>query len=195
MEIPRLWMAVQTNDFGMLKDSLTKENIDSQSPDEQYTPLMVAANYSFPDIVRYLIEKGANINATSKSGMTALMLAMNPNSEHTQLCVTKLVEAKADLNLQSHGGNTALMEAAHKGMLRQVLTLIMAGADVNIQNKYGETALMVASMKDGEPVVVHALLTGGADRTLKDIDGLTAAEIAKKNKCTEIYDLLLSFKS
>ena len=190
MEIPPMWMAVQTNDLPMLNEHLTAENINSRSPDEEFTPLMIAANYSYPDIISELVTKGADVNARSKSGMTALMLAMNPNSEHTQLCVTKLIDSKADVNIQSDGGNTALMEAAHKGMLRQVMTLLMSGADVNKQNKYGETALIVASMKDGEPSVVQTLLSGGADRTIKDIDGLTALDIAKKNGSVAVYELL-----
>jgi ankyrin repeat protein len=190
MEIPPVWMAVQTNDLTLLKEVLTKENIEATASEEMYTPLMVAANHSYPDIVSHLIENGADVNAQSKSGMTALMLAMNPNSEHTQLCVTQLIDAKADLDIQSAGGSTALMEAAHKGMLRQVLTLIVAGASINKQNKYGETALMVACMKDGEPGVVGALLAAGSNKSLTDIDGLTAIDIAKRSESTEIYELL-----
>jgi ankyrin repeat protein len=73
------------------------------------------------------------------------------------------------------------MEASHKGMLRQVMTLILAGANLNIQNSFGETALMVASMKDGEPGVIKALLIAGIDRTLKDVDGKTALDMAKEH--------------
>jgi ankyrin repeat protein len=183
-------MAVQTNDLSLLKECLSSENINARSPDEEYTPLMIAANYAYPDIVDYLITQGADVNAKSKSGMTALMLAMNPNSEHTQLCVTKLIEANAKLDIQSEGGNTALMEASHKGMIRQVMTLLMSGAKIDIQNKYGETALIVACMKDGEPGVVQTLISGGANTLLKDIDGFTALDIAKKNGCVTIYEML-----
>lgn len=190
MEIPPVWMAVQTNDLELLKTVLTPENIETRASEELYTPLMFAANYSYPDILEYLIANGADVNAQSSSGMTPLMLAMNPFAETTQLCVTKLIDAKADINLQSAGGSTALMEASHKGLLRQVLTLLMAGAKINTQNKYGETALMVASMKDGEPAVVKALLDAGADKSLFDVDGSTAVDIAKRCESTAIYDML-----
>lgn len=181
MEIPLIWTAVLSNDLELAKEALKTCDIDMRSNNDALTPLMVAANHSRKEMVAFLITNGADINAQSDSGMTSLMYAMNPNSEHTQSIVTMLIEAKANINLKSAGGNTALMEAAHKGMLRQVMTLILSGAELNVQNKFGETALLVASMKDGEPGVVKALVIAGVDKTLKDIDGKTALDIAKNH--------------
>jgi ankyrin repeat protein len=178
MEIPLIWTAVLSNDLELAKEALKTCDIDMRSNNDALTPLMVAANHSKKDMVDFLIANGADVNAQTESGMTPLMLAMNPNSEHTQAVVTILIEKNANINIQSAGGNTALMEAAHKGMLRQVMTLILSGAELNIQNKFGETALMVASMKDGEPGVVKALVIAGVDKTLKDVDGKTALDIA-----------------
>jgi len=181
MEIPLVWTATLSNDFDLLKTALQTASVDTPSDTDNLTPLMVSANHSKPEMVTFLIAHNANVNARSTSGLTPLMLAMNPNSEHTQAIVTQLLEAGAAVNAQSEGGNTALMEAAHKGMLRQVMTLILAGADVNIQNKFGETALMVASMKDGEPGVVRALLIAKADRNIVNIDGKTAVDLANES--------------
>lgn len=181
MEIPLIWTAVLSNDFALAKTALETASVDTSSNNDNLTPLMVSANHSKPEMVAFLIANGADVNAKSASGMTPLMLAMNPNSEHTQGIVTQLIEAGADINAQSEGGNTALMEAAHKGMLRQVMTLIVAGANLDLQNKFGETALIVGSMKDGEPGVIKALLMAGANKTLTDIDGKTALDVATES--------------
>lgn len=181
MEIPLIWTAVLSNDFDLARTALETANVDMPSNNDSLTPLMVSANHSKVEMVNFLIANGANVNATSDSGMTPLMLAMNPMSEHTQAVVTALIEAGADINAQSTGGNTALMEASHKGMLRQVMTLILAGAKLNVQNSFGETALIVASMKGGEPGVIKALLIAGIDKTLKDVDGKTALDIANEH--------------
>lgn len=181
MEIPLIWTAVLSNDFDLARTALETQSVDTPSNNDSLTPLMVSANHSKVEMVNFLINNGANVNAKSDSGMTPLMLAMNPMSEHTQAVVTALIEAGADINTQSNGGNTALMEASHKGMLRQVMTLILAGANLNIQNSFGETALIVASMKGGEPGVIKALLIAGIDKTLKDVDGKTALDIANEH--------------
>jgi serine/threonine-protein phosphatase 6 regulatory ankyrin repeat subunit B len=191
MEIPLIWTAVLSNDFSLVKTALETADIDTRSNNDSLTPLMVSANHSKADMVNFLISNGANVNATSDSGMTPLMYAMNPNSEHTQAVVTALIEAGADINTKSTGGNTALMEASHKGMLRQVMTLILAGANLNVQNSFGETALIVASMKGGEPGVIKALLIAGIDRTLKDVDGKTALDIANEHGEEQIIAELL----
>jgi ankyrin repeat protein len=191
MEVPPIWLAVQTNDLSLLKEHLTLDNINSPSANESYTLLMVAANRSFVEICAFLIEQGADVQAKSESGMTALMLAMNPNSETDSFKIASLiVDAGADVNAESGGGNTALMEAAHKGLTSVVELLIEKGALLDIQNKYGETALIVSSMEGGEPATVKALLKANARKDLKDVDGLTALDMANKNSCTEIASIL-----
>lgn len=191
MEVPPIWLAVQTNDLPLLKEHLTQENINSPSANEAYTPLMVAANRSFVEICSFLIEQGADVQAKSESGMTALMLAMNPNSESDSYKIsTMILDAGADVNAESGGGNTALMEAGHKGLTSVVELLIEKGAHIDIQNKYGETALIVSSMEGGEPATVKALLLAKANKDLKDVDGLTAFDMAVKTGSQEIAALL-----
>ena len=192
MEVPPIWLAVQTDDLPLLKECVTPNNLNAVSPNESYTPLMVAANRSFSEMCAFLVDCGADVNLKSDSGMTALMLAMNPSSESDSYkIVSLLLKAGASINAESGGGNTALMEAAHKGITSVVELLIEKGADLNTQNKYGETALIVACMKGGEPLVVKALLKAGADKTLKDVDGLNALQTAEKNECVDIVSILL----
>ena len=180
-----------SNDLKLLTEVVNKENVNTLSELESYTPLMVAANRSFVEVALCLIANGANLAAKSESGMTALMLAMNPNSEKDSLAISSaILDGGADVNARSDGGNTALMEAGHKGLTKVVELLLAKGASVDLQNKYGETALMVSCLEGAEPAVGRALLDAGADKDLRDIDGFTAFDLAKKNGNEEVMNML-----
>ena len=176
-----LWDAIMADDLPGLSEALKTADVNARSPNENYTPLMVAANYGRLALVSYLLDKGADYNATSDGGETALILASRPNSSDSDLVVQKLLEAGADPNKASGGGNTPLMEAAYGGDVELVRILLKAGADPHAQNQYNETALSVACMKNGTVAVVNELLKAGADLHHKDVDGLTPLDLTIKS--------------
>jgi ankyrin repeat protein len=110
------------------------------------TALMLAANLGYTEIVRSLIDFGANINLTRKTyGLTALMLAASAN----QIDIVKLLISKnVDVNAINEDGSTALMAAAAKGHLDVVQILLAAGADANITDQDDDTALKLAIKHD-----------------------------------------------
>eukprot|EP00808_Paulinella_micropora_P026151 g32544.t1 len=57
--------------------------------------------------------------------------------------------------------------------------LLASRTDVNITNEYGRSALHFA-VSYRQPALVRLLLAAGADRSLQDLDGFTALEIAEK---------------
>ncbi len=77
---------------------------------------MEAASGGYADIVKLLIEHGANVNAKSSVGNTALTYACCGGYEDV---VRILLDAGADVEHQNDNGHTPLMEAAscgHVGM-------------------------------------------------------------------------------
>lgn len=68
--------------------------------------------------------------------------------------------------------NLDLVEAAGKGNVQAVRTLLSDGADVNAKNTFGTTALMAAADR-GDLEVVKAILAAGADVNAKNHYGLT----------------------
>jgi hypothetical protein len=78
-----------------------------------YTPLAYAAYQGHERIVRYLIERGARVNADAQRGgtyiNTPLMMAAMQGHEHI---VRSLLRAGADPDVRVHGGNTAAEFAA-----------------------------------------------------------------------------------
>jgi ankyrin repeat protein len=65
------------------------ESADS-GPTEGYTCLMMAARNERPDLVRYLAERKADINARAADGSTALSLAVKEEDQEMVALLTEL---------------------------------------------------------------------------------------------------------
>lgn len=90
------------------------------------TPLNHAINRGRNEIVKYLVERGANVNALYEGHYSPLMSAVgNNNLEMVKL----LLENGADLNLKDKHGNDALWKAVFNYNLEIVRILVEAGAD------------------------------------------------------------------
>ena len=146
------------------------------------TPLFLAAAYGHIDILRYLVENGADINACSDDHCTPLMIAIKMG--HIDVA-TYLVEHGAKVDLKDDRGCTALHHAMyyyHHDRLEVCSCLIERGADVNgcYNNKSpqnGRTPLMIAS-RYGQLDAMTFLIKQGANVNLQDKEGETALHYA-----------------
>ena len=154
-----------------------------------------AINYIIPrydqevSTVELLLRLGADVNAKTKEGYIALMLAKYGNKEIVKL----LLDAGAEINAQDNYGATALLKAAWRGADKAVKVLLDAGADLDTRGFFGMTALMFAA-EEGHTEIVKMLLDAGADMEVKNNDGFTALMIARKNRQREIVQLLMKAK-
>jgi ankyrin repeat protein len=139
-----------------------------------------------PQDVQAAIDEGADVNAMSDYGMTALGLAAQYNQNPEVFTV--LIRAGADIEaLNAYDGKTALMCAAERNSNPEVIAaLLQAGADANARSKEGEpphkpgwTALMCAASQCANPEVITVLLKGGADASIKGFDGKRALDLAR----------------
>ena len=115
-----------------------KSNMDASNA--AYTPLSYAVEQGNVELVKALLESGANPNALTASGRAPLFIAAD-NKEITELLLT----AKADPNMLLHGGMSALTNAIESGTPEAVEALIKAGADVNKLDGNGSSPLQVAN--------------------------------------------------
>jgi ankyrin repeat protein len=136
--------------------------------------------------VRAALAAGADMNAKTSNGGTALMTASFGG--HLEV-VQALLAAGADVNAKVSWGDTALIMASVKGQLAVVQALIAAKADVNAKARSGFTALIASSL-EGNPKVVQALLAAGADVNAKMGNGDTALIMASQKGHQEIVQLL-----
>jgi ankyrin repeat protein len=144
------------------------------------TPLMYAALYGTAADVTTWLDRGANPNARSDAGLTALMLAALDGSK-----VRALLAKGANPNLRSENGRTALHVAAERGALDVVKQLLAAGASVNFNGGDSPLALAAAT---GNVDLVHALVEAGAPVTRQA--GVYAMVNAAVVECSLCIDVL-----
>jgi ankyrin repeat protein len=132
-----LVLASMTGDFENIK--LLLEN--GARPEEK--ALAEAVTFGYPDVVRALIQGGANAGIVENSGINLLHWATIAN--RPQL-IAPLVEAGVPINATDDNGFTALMYAAtiDFGNTDVLNALVRAGADKKIQNREGRTPLAQA---------------------------------------------------
>ena len=103
--------------------------------------LALAAREGKLEIIKVLLDAGADVNARNILSQTALMVAaLGGQGDAVQM----LVAAKADVNLVEKDGKTALMLAAENGQTDAVRALLKGNADVDIASKNGQTAMSLA---------------------------------------------------
>ncbi|KAF7555462.1 hypothetical protein G7Z17_g2129 [Cylindrodendrum hubeiense] len=134
---------------------------------ESYNVLQYAAMEGSFDVVKYLVENGADVNGSphhqKQLCYTALQHAVMRGSFDM---IKYLIEKGADVNAPpaAEGGATALQCAAKLGLFTIAEFLIRHDADINAQPaKYGRTALEGAA-KNGRIDMVQLLLDHGAGR-------------------------------
>ena len=94
--------------------------------------LILAAGRGHIEIVKLLLENGADVNSRTKDGDTALIVASKAG--HTNV-VKLLLERGADVNAKNRNGRMALMGATNQGHLNVVKLLLERGADVNAKDE------------------------------------------------------------
>jgi ankyrin repeat protein len=106
------------------------------------TPLLSAVQQNFIEMVKLLVERGADVNLQNENGTTPLIKAcFNEFFEIAKY----LVENNADINRSDKEGFTPLMFAAGKGNEKLSEYLIDRSADINSENRDGITALFLAA--------------------------------------------------
>lgn len=143
-------------------------DIDGEKP-------ILEAGHCGPEVLRLLIDAGANIEERSKYGETPLFIsAANGKVGNVRF----LLSMKANTNVIDKDGRAPLQCAAGGAGTEIVKLLIRSGANVNSVDYEGMTAfLWAASSCDCSSA--RALLAAGADSTVKEQYGKSALDIVQ----------------
>ena len=148
-----------------------------------WTPLTSAALYGDADAVRQVLAAGADVNAATEAGTSALMLAVH-DAEKTRV----LLRAGANPNQRPEDGRTALIIAAARvGSAAVVKLLLDAGADPKALSAARASALRSAAAV-GESESMRLLIAAGADLRA---DAAAALNASLLNRCRACVDLVI----
>ncbi|CAH0056230.1 unnamed protein product [Clonostachys solani] len=129
-------------------------NIEARKAETRETPLHIASRSGQIDMVRLLLEKGANVNAIIDRVETAFYIA----SSQGDLELARLLHAHgADISI-----GHPLHVAAYAGHLDFAKLLVSWGADVNLRDERDNFPLNVAASY-GHAAIACILLDNGAD--------------------------------
>lgn len=125
--------AIRQGDLSTVKSIVTPETANV-TDGEARTPLFEAIIEKNADVIRWLIEQGADVNHQDRNGWTPLHFAVQERQMDT---VALLLDHGANANLHDVYGNGPLWRAAFdaRGDYRFVESLVAAGADPNHKNK------------------------------------------------------------
>lgn len=117
----------------LLAHKRTKVNLVDENGE---TVLIKAVKNGKTEMIKLLLDRGADVNIADGSGYTPLMLA----AFRGYTDVVELLLAKgARVNELNPYGETALMQAVQMGHYQVVVLLLSAGANIAIKNRRGQT--------------------------------------------------------
>lgn len=165
-----LFRAVQSGDLGHVRQALHHgAHLEVLDPKGR-SPLLLAIWSGHPEIMQYLVSKGANVNTPGTHHITPVLLAVFQN--HVNI-VKFLVAHGANINARDGSGNTPLMIAILQDPLALIHYLVDQGAHLEDHGSDGLTPFMMA-IRLGKVKDADYLLSRGADINARDTDGLTA---------------------
>ncbi|MBN8828201.1 MAG: ankyrin repeat domain-containing protein [Sphingobacteriia bacterium] len=138
------------------------------------TALLASLKSGQYEVVKFLLEGGADATIEDKNGISGLDLIKHNNYNEFLLLTLKY----------------ELIHQVKLGNITKVKELIEQNADINISNKSGDTPLLV-SLKLGYKEITDMLIKAGADTNKSDVAGITPLYIAVVNQDLDLVKLLV----
>jgi len=190
--------AIRAKDIQVVRQLLSKGGVALDPPAKPYSvnkPLAYACAYGSLDIVKLLVEAGADPNGRTAYGDTPLIKA----DEHGNYDICEyLIEVGADINVPNDFGVSPFIGLCGGGKLELVRLAIKHNADVNARyvakigagtGKLNYSPLQ-AAVWNGRKEVVHLLLCCNASTTVRDNGGQTLVQLADMKGDEEISTML-----
>jgi ankyrin repeat protein len=184
--------AIQKGDVAKVKSLISnnKELIHKKS-DKGQTPLHLAVQNGYQEIVDFLISLGADINAKDGEGNTPLITALALKKTDT---AKFLLSKGADVKIKNAQNEPPVILALMHGLNELVKPILDNGQDVNERFEGNLTILLMATIS-GNKEIIQLLVDRGADVNVAAQEGdmtITPMYAAIFLGHTDVADLFLS---
>lgn len=165
------------------------EPLDINARDkDNNTALMFAVKSGQKEVVKWLLEIGANPNYTNTLGFSPLHLAVRKNDlELTSL----IIDNGADINIKGKYGEAPIFDAVFENNGKMIEALIINGTPVDVVNTNKQTPLMRAVEYKSRQEALKVLLQYGADVNLADAFGKNCLIRAIEHQNNAMMDVLI----
>ncbi|KAK7495366.1 hypothetical protein BaRGS_00013305 [Batillaria attramentaria] len=217
----QLLSACRNNDVEKVKRLIEVDRVSVNSNDGE-TPLHVAIQGGHEELMKFLLEKRADVEAKDNKGFTPLHLACSLDKHdamhllfakgaivntkakddvtplHTASCygfkyvLDELLRAGAEVDAKDVNGMTPLHWACKSGKLESIQMLLKWEADINAKAKDGTTPLHVACQYGQEKVMKILLQRPNCNIEEKDKKGMTALRWACEKKMGSLAKILIA---
>jgi len=160
--------AVIAGNLEIVKLLLTKDTDVNTSGFAGGSLLMLAADDDFT-MVKFLVERGAEVNKKDDEGNTALMKSVESFNKTNVASMRFLIDRGADIDAVNNKGETALIMAAKKGNAEMVRVLVEKKSAVFPKDNEGKSAWTYAH-EGAYSAVVNLLEKAGASRDYKGME-------------------------
>ncbi len=152
-----------------------------------YTPLYLASERGFTDVVKFLLEKKVKVNGR-KNYVPMVAASYNGHGDVMRL----LLENGVRVSKKYKKGMNALMIASQRGRRYAMAIAIKYGSKLEAKNTAGKTALHLA-IEARQFYAIRLLLDKGASVTTKDRKQEDALQKAKKTGIKKLIRLVKKY--
>ena len=170
-----LHIAARNGHLNLCQTLIDDHGFDKNIADNNgWTALLNSAQSGSYELVKFFVEKGADIQEKTKAGEIADCLHIAARNGHLELCQTLIDDHGFDKNIADNNGWTALLHSAQSGSYELVKFFVEKGADVHETTKAGKNCLHIAARSGHLNLCQTLIADHGFDKNIADNDGLTA---------------------
>jgi len=149
------------------------------------------SNASLEEIIAFLVKKGAKVKVASKSGNSALIMALK--FRHSYNTIKLLLENGADVNFEHEKQYKPIIIATVRYDSKRLLALLVKhGAKLDETIQEDNSTLLHLSVSNRNKENVAYLLDNNVSLNAKNNDGKTALNLAIENSYSDIISMLKS---
>lgn len=151
--------------------------------------LFYAAYNNDDKVIKYLIDKGGDVNFKSKYGETPLMIASAFNNNPD--VVNILIDSGAKINQRTKSGYNPILSSARNKNLEVIKLLVLNGANLFDKTNSKNTTLHIAAVNNPNPNMIKYLVENGLDLYSEDYLGQIPFVKAVMNNNFDVFRTFL----